>query len=97
MSFFEKTSDGPRYEGLISGVRGNGKPKLGRKIEEKGAKNRLQIFNTYFGLKVNVDYDFAIKHDPTQWFDQVMGVWSWVSKKGKKAWSYLKVFKMCYL
>ena len=37
----------------------------------------------------NVDYDFAIKHDLTLWFDQVMGVWSWVSKKGKKAWSYL--------
>ena len=63
---FEKMSDGPRYEGLISGVQGNGNPELERKIEKVGVKFCPQNILTHIlDSKFNVDYDVAIKHDPT--------------------------------
>ena len=75
MSFFEKTSVGPRHGGVNLGYRRNASRKLGDGVVKKGAKicppKNLKPFSD---SKFNVDHDFAIKRDLTQSFDLVMGV-----------------------
>ena len=90
VSFFEKKSIGPRYGGLIWRLRGNRDQKLGGGISKRGLKTAPQNFlTTLFDSKINVDHDFTIKRDLTQWFDQIRVVRSWMCKNGKKAWLYL--------
>ena len=89
-AFLKKISDRPRYGALISEFWGNVDEKIGCGIANKGAKMPPKnCLITVLDSKFNVYFDFAIKHDLTQCFKQVMGVWSWVPKKGKNAWLYL--------
>ena len=65
MSFFEKTSNGPRYGDLISGVPSNGDQKAGGNFGKKGSKTSPIIQITFMDLKLDVDYDVATNNNVT--------------------------------
>ena len=67
MSFFEEMPNGPRYGGLILiGVLGQRRSKIRERYFKKGGKTApLKFSTTLLDSKLNVDYDFAIKHDLT--------------------------------
>ena len=64
VGFFEKTSVGPRYGGVLTGHRRKNAQKVGNDSVKKGAKFLLPIiFLMLIRCEFNVDFDFAIKLD----------------------------------
>ena len=64
VGFFEKTSVGPRYGGVLTGYRRKNAQKVGNNSVKKGAKFLLPtIFLCSLDSEFNVDFDFAIKSD----------------------------------
>ena len=76
LTFFENMSDGPRYGSLCHlGSSGQRRSKIrGPDCKKKVTKIRSEKLITCKDSTFDVDYDFAIKHSLTQWFDQIMGV-----------------------